>query len=226
MKKYVGLLTAVLIALISLLLLEDSFKILGIVVGLTAGLMITIMIIEVQKRHYIQAILYTLLICFAGALTVYCLRYYVLTLPLEFRYHDSYAVDISEVKNYVDDEEGVPFACLLQLETWRGSLRLDILEESHLVLSEEVLRDIDGNNLERDSVLLSFGREIEEIRYFTSYGGYKKGAVIRFSEEYQDNTIYVYYTSPQFFYIHHYKIGDVKLLTEDAHFGNAADSFH
>jgi hypothetical protein len=221
MKKYIGLIVGMAIIVISFMFLKDLAKIVCTFIGIIVGLMITFIARGIEKHQYARAVLYAMLVAFIGGSFLFFVITSDLGQKLDFQFWGSYAVDFSEVKNYVNEEEGVPFAYLLQLETWGSIISNDTLNENHLVLTDEIFDDI-NNNVQDKCVLVSLGREIENIRYFPPEG--KLGAGVTFSEEYQDNMVYIYFEEPQFFDIRYFRIGDEKISAANANFGNAVNS--
>lgn len=221
MKKYIGLIVGMVIIVISFMFLKDLAKIVCTFIGIIVGLMITFIARGIEKHKYARAVLYAMLVAFIGGSFLFFVITSELGQKLDFQFCGSYAVDCSEVKNYVNEEEGVPFEYLLQLEPWDSIRRNDILNENHLVITNELLVDI-NNNVKDKCVLISLGREIENIRCFPTEG--ILGAGVTFSEEYQDNMVYVYFEEPQFFYIRYFRIGDEKIAAANANFVNAVNS--
>ena len=111
---------------------------------------------------------------------------------ISFHLYGSYTIDTSNIRQWFYVNEGAPFTCFLQVVSFE-SLEKNTAKEFGLDLSDV---NFDYDKYQDKYLAITFGRELLEMEYEYLRYPYKYRTVakanITFSEEYQDQKMYIY----------------------------------
>jgi len=218
MMKFIGLFLAIILIIFSFVFFHGVCKYFGSLAGMIIGVITTIIIHGVCTKQYKIAVIGSLSVTIIGSVILFLLATYgffflvnihdrfTLDHTLDFQLHGSYSVDLDGTKEYTNVREGAQFAYFIQLGAGNSPMEIhsrnSALDDYGLELPEELLNDAIAFD-ENSSLLISFGRELREIRYkhmgFFSDGVTSKAKII-FCEEYQDGIIHVYFIKTRVYF--------------------------
>lgn len=214
MKKFIGLIVSLIIIVASIVIFNGTSKYLGSFVGVLIGIIITVILHGISKYKYASSIISATVIAIIGSIILLFMvtvgylglvevhDFFAIEHTLDLKSHTSYTIDTSVIKKEATIQENVPFTYFLRLSISDHRIRDNLLNEYVIELPEELLTEIaSSDNI--NHVILSFGRKLKEIKYkylgYFSNGSTSKATVI-FSEEYQDDMMYVYFVKKDVFF--------------------------
>lgn len=222
MKKHIGLIIAVILVIISSTFLTGTGKYAGSIAGIFTGIFTSIIIKGITTKKYKSSIIAAFLVAFTGMVLLFFITgygylglvtvhdYFAIEHKLDLQLQGSHRIDTTGIRKYVGVKRNVPFTYFLQINGVKSikpeysieSANSSILKDYGLELSDELLADIASSD-ESWYILLSIGRELKEVKYrYLGYysDGITSEAIVTFSEEYQDDVVYVYLVNKQLYF--------------------------
>lgn len=211
MKKFIGLIIATVLIILSIVILNGIGIYFGSFVGVLIGLVTTIVINGISTKRYLMAVIGSVTVAIMGIIVLIffaTIGYFVLVdiydrfateHTLDLHLHGSYAVDTSGIREYANVKEDVPFTYFVQLvagnNCWSSHNRNSFLEMYGFELPDELMNDIAFSD-DNIYLLISFGRKLREVKYKymgTFSDGVNSRAKVTFYMDHHGDMIYVYF---------------------------------
>ncbi|MCL1858450.1 MAG: hypothetical protein FWF92_04380 [Oscillospiraceae bacterium] len=212
MKKFIGLIMAVITIIFSIVIFKGTVRYLGTFIGLIIGTITSIIIYGINNKKYISSIIIVFLIIVINFIILFIPQvsfilddvhdYFAIENTLNLQLHESYSINTSVIKEYIHIKENSSLTYFFRFRISDYRIMDTNMDEYKLELPDELLNDIASSG-DINHVILSLGRELKEIKY-KFLGKFSDGvtskAKITFCEEYKEDIIYAYFINKNIYF--------------------------